>query len=364
MGQYYTTSPAGFEIIRRFEGCEKRRPDGLIEAYKIGADPVTIGIGQTGYMPDGRPVEMGLVITQQEADDALQYFVRQIVEPLVRKHFVARTQYEFDALVSWTYNLNHSKLERGEYSLPKLVNEKARDRDALITLWLRYIHTPGFENGLYRRRLAELLMFLGLPWSLPAVWGYVSTAIYKKAGVVQPTDPMFILDVAEQAAMTEDEITADLNNQQLIKMGGAPVPAKPKPAPKPQKAAEPAKMEEPKPEPKPAEKPPEPAPATPAPKVNPELPPKPMEQSQTHRGLSKAESGRETVVVGGTLTGIGALLPQLQAVTAYIEKFPAKSILYTLVIIGVIIAVVGAWRWFAGRMIAWEGRVRAERTKV
>lgn len=315
-------------------------------------------------MPDGRKVERGLVITQQEADDALMYFVRNVVDPLVRKHFVCRSQAEHDACASWVYNINHSKLERGEYSLPKLVNEKARDRDALITLWLRYIHTPGFENGLYRRRLAELLMFLGLPWSLPAVWGYVSTAIYKRAGIVQPTDPMFILDVAEQAAMTEEEITADLNNQQLIRMGGTPVPPAPKPAAKPQKAAEPAKVEEPKQEPKPAEKPPEPAPAPPVPKVDPALPPKPMEQSQTHRGLSKAESGRETVVVGGTLTGIGALLPQLQAVTAYIEKFPAKSILYTLVIIGVIVAIVGAWRWFAGRMIAWEGRVRAERTKV
>jgi GH24 family phage-related lysozyme (muramidase) len=356
MAKVWSTSPAGLKLIQTFEGCEKRRPDGTLEVYQVGADLPTVGWGQTGQMPDGRPVVEGLTITQQEADDALMYFVRNVVDPLVRKHFVCQTQAEHDACASWVYNVNHGKLERGEYSLPRLVNAKHRDTDALVTLWMRYIHTKGFENGLYRRRLAEVLMFMGLPWHKPAVWGYVSSAVYQRGGVVQPTDPMFILDVAEQAAMTEDEITADLNNQQLIKLQGKPA--------KPQKAAEPAKAVEPEPEPKPAEKPPEPAPAPPAPKVDPALPPKPMEQSQTHRGLSKAESGRETVVVGGTLTGIGALLPQLQAVTAYIEKFPAKSILYTMVIIGIIVAIVGAWRWFAGRMIAWEGRVKAERTKV
>ena len=195
----YTTSPAGYELIKRFEGCEKRLPDNRLTAYKIGADPWTIGWGQTGQMRDGRKVENGLIITQAEADDQLELFVRGVTEPLVRKHFVCQTQAEFDACVSWVYNVRHDKLEAGQYSLPQLVNLKARDTEALVNLWLRYVATPGFENGLYKRRLAEVLMFLGLPWNAPAVWGFISSASYKKGGVVNPTDPWFILSVAEQA---------------------------------------------------------------------------------------------------------------------------------------------------------------------
>jgi GH24 family phage-related lysozyme (muramidase) len=196
----YTTSPAGYDLIRRFEGCEEKLPDGRIRSYKKGADPQTIGWGQTGQMPDGRRVVPGLIITQQEADDALQYFVRNVTEPLVRKHFVCRSQAEFDACVSWVYNVSAAKLEAGKYSLPQLVNTKDRNIEALVELWLRYIHTPGFENGLYKRRIAEVLMFLGLPWNAPSVWGYVSKARYKtREGTVDPTDPWFILELAEQA---------------------------------------------------------------------------------------------------------------------------------------------------------------------
>lgn len=196
----FSTSDAGFELIKRFEGCEKRLPDNRLQAYKIGADPWTIGWGQTGQMPDGRRVESGLIITQQEADDALQFFVRNVVDPLVRKHFVVRTQNEHDACASWVYNIRHDRLERGDYSLPQLVNMKSRDIEAIANRWLQYVATPGFENGLYRRRIAEVLMFMGLPWNVPAIWGYVSTAIYKRAGQVNPTDPWFIFDMAQSLA--------------------------------------------------------------------------------------------------------------------------------------------------------------------
>lgn len=261
MAQHFTTSEAGYDLIRRFEGCEKKRPDGLIEAYKIGNDPWTAGWGQTGRMPDGRPVQEGLVITQQEADEALQYFVRAVVEPLVRKHFVCQTQAEFDACVSWTYNVRHDRLERGEYSLPQLVNLKARDTEALVNLWLRYVATPGFENGLYKRRIAEVLMFLGLPWNAPAVWGFISNAKYKQGGVVNPTDPWFILSVAEKAL-------------EAIKVP-PPIVPKPAPPPPPPKAAEPvqkpaaapAAPDAPKAEPKPTstvKKPPSPNTKAPA----------------------------------------------------------------------------------------------------
>jgi lysozyme len=252
-----TTSPAGYDLIKRFEGCEKRLPDNRLQSYKIGADPWTVGWGQTGQMPDGRPVVEGLIITQQEADDALAYFVRAVVEPLARKHFVCQTQSEFDAVVSFIYNTNHGKLERGEYSLPQMVNLKARDTEALVNLWLRYVATPGFENGLYKRRIAEVLMFLGLPWNAPAVWGFISTAKYKQGGVVNPTDPWFILSIAEKAVEA-------VNVPPPIV--AKPVPPK-APAAPPKPAAAPAAPDAPKAETKPAatvKKPPSPNTKAPA----------------------------------------------------------------------------------------------------
>ena len=324
MAQYWTTSAAGYEIIERFEGLHKVRPDGMIEAYKIAHDPVTIGIGQTGRMPDGRPVVMGLVITEQEARDALQYFVRNVTEPLVRKHFNARTQGEFDALVSWTYNISAAKLEAGKYSLPGLVNAKNRDIDAVIDKLLQYVNPNTiFEQGLYRRRLAEACMFLGLPWH------FALTAVLKRREgvIVDMTDPAYILEMAEAAK---------------------PIAS----LPDPPKA--PAPVIEVRVEPLPEI----------APRVDPVAPPKPMEESKTHRGLSKKESGQETVVIGSTLGGLSMILPHVEALTSFLARYPATAILSSLGFVGVIVAAVGGWRWFAGKMLAYEGRQEATTAKV
>jgi lysozyme len=228
------------ELIKRFEGCHKRRADGLIEVYKIGDDVPTIGWGQTGAMPDGRPVVPGLVITQQEADEALEWFVKNVSDPLTRKHFNARNQAEFDALSSWVYNLNHAKLERGEYSLPSLINLKARDVEAIISKWIEYKNPNSiFEQGLYRRRLAEICMFMGLPWH------FALTAVLKRAGgmITNMTDPFFVIQMAEQAA---EAATVPI------------VPAKPAAppvAPKPAATAKPPPAVTPAPDAKPADKP-------------------------------------------------------------------------------------------------------------
>jgi lysozyme len=324
MAQWFETSPAGMELIKRFEGCEKRLPNGRLTAYKKPGDPWTIGWGQTGAMPDGRPVVEGLTITQQEADEALVWFVKSVSDPLTRKHFNAQSQDEFDALSSWVYNINHAKLERGQYSLPALVNLRARDLDAVIAKWIQYKNPNTiFEQGLYRRRLAELCVFMGLPWHFA-----LSAVLKRRDGViVDMTDPAYILEMAEAAK---------------------PIPS----LPDPPKA--PAPVIEVRVEPLPEI----------APKVDPAKPLKPMEESDTHRGLSKAESGKETAIVGGVLTGIGAMLPNIQAITNYFNQFNGVTILTTLSVIGVGVIAVGAWRWWRGRIIAYEGRLTAERAKI
>ena len=320
MTSWYETSPAGMELIKRFEGCEKRLPNGRLQAYKKPGDPWTVGWGQTGAMPDGRPVVEGLTITQQEADEALVWFVKNVSDPLTRKHFNAQSQDEFDALSSWVYNINHAKLERGQYTLPALVNLRARDLDAVIAKWIQY-KNPGtiFEQGLYRRRLAELCMFMGWPWHFA-----LSAVLKRQSGViVDMTDPNYILSLAEQAK---------------------PIPQEPDPPKAPAPVIE--------------------VKAEPLPEIDPAIPLKPMEQSKTHRGLSKAESGKETAIVGGVLTGIGAMLPNIQAITAYLNQFDGATILTALSVVGVGVIAVGAWRFWVGKMQAHEGRVTATQAKV
>lgn len=346
MSKHFTTSEAGYDLIRRFEGCEKKRPDGLIEAYKVGNDPWTAGWGQTGQMPDGRKVQQGLVITQQEADDALEYFVRNVTEPLVRKHFNARTQAEFDALVSWVYNISAAKLEAGQYSLPQLVNLKTRDTEALVNLWLRYIHTPGFENGLYKRRIAEVLMFLGLPWNAPAVWGYIASAAYKKGGVVQPTDPWFILQVAEQAAEAN--------------LPPPPPPPKPKAETPPAAKSEPPAKAEPvgtKP-PSPATKKPEEVPY----KIDPNAGLKPLEESERAIGYFWQNVARLLL----RLTGMGtfgtaaagvANVVQSDAVlgSALMDLTIPVLVLVSGFVIAFVVKQYGDWKRSRGEKTATQG---------
>lgn len=333
MASAFKTDESGIELIETFEGYAKRQIingewTGKYVSYKpTRVSNWTIGGGQEHALYPGTPgeikVDENTVITHDQAYNALRFFVAQVVDPLVSKHFNPRTQAEHNALASWVYNIRHDRLEKNGYSLPDKVNAYNRDTGALISKWLEYCQTPGAENGLYKRRIAELLMFLGLPWNTPAVWGYVRSAIYKrKDGTVDPTPFDFVLAIAEQAAAVAPVIPVE---------------------------------EEPLPELPPAHT---------TPNIDPALPPKPMEESKTHKGLSKAESGRETVGIGVVLAGLGTLLPQLQVITTFLQNVPTIVILKALLLVGLGVAVIGAWRWWSGKMIAYEGRANAVQPKV
>ena len=85
----------------------------------------------------------------------------------------------------------------------------------------------------------------------------------------------------------------------------------------------------------------------------------------THRGLSKAESGRETAAISTVvITGAAATLPVADKITAYVDKYSPETILMVLLGFGVIMALIGVWRWMKGNALAYEGRMRAEGPKV
>ena len=311
------------ELIKRFEGCEKRLPDNRLTAYKKPGDPWTIGWGQTGRMPDGRPVVEGLVITQQEADIALEWFVKNVSDPLTRKHFNAQSQAEFDALSSWVYNLNHSKLERGEYSLPSLVNARARDIDAVIAKWVQYKNPNTiFEQGLYRRRLAELCMFFGWPWHFA-----LGAVLKRREGViVDMTDPHYILSLAEAAK---------------------PIASLPDP-PKP-----PAPVIEVKAEPLPEPKPP----------VDPALPPKKIEESRTGKAVNRASRGRETVAISTIGTVLAGLATQIEIIGRSLENIGTDTMIRVALFGFICLAGMGAYWWWSGRNEAYHRRLETQDPK-
>lgn len=143
-------SSSGIELIRRFEGLR-------LEAYR---DPVgiwTIGYGHT-------PASPGQIISLVQADDLLTHDVARFEEAVNDLVSVPLTQGQFDALVSFAYNLGEARL-RDSTLLRKL---NAGDRTAPSEFG-RWVHADGkVLPGLVRRRAAEAQMFASGPLPAPS----------------------------------------------------------------------------------------------------------------------------------------------------------------------------------------------------
>jgi lysozyme len=148
--------PAGLALIKRFEGCARRRSDGLFEAYPdpgTGAEPWTIGWGATG-----KGVTRGTVWSQAECDTRLERdlvrFARDVVRTLGSS---PTTQGQFDALVSFHYNTGAIT----KATLTKL--HKAGKFAAAQAEFGKWVHAGGRPlNGLVRRRAAEASLYAGM----------------------------------------------------------------------------------------------------------------------------------------------------------------------------------------------------------
>lgn len=145
-------SQAGINLIKEFEGC-------YLTAYKCPAGKWTIGIGHTGLV-DGKAICEGMTITQQKAEQLLSDYLENKYEPAVRKLGVEFNQNQYDALVSFCYNLGTGIFTGNLLSAIKAKNwtsvadqillyNKARVNGALTEL-----------RGLTRRRKAERELFL------------------------------------------------------------------------------------------------------------------------------------------------------------------------------------------------------------
>jgi lysozyme len=144
----------GIALVKRFEGCARKRPDGLFEAYPdpgTGGAPWTIGWGATG--PGIGPTT---VWTQQECDDRLERdLARHADEVEVAVVDSPTTQAQFDALVSFHFNTGAI----GRATLT--ARHRARDYLGASREFARWNRAGGrVLNGLVRRREAEAALYL------------------------------------------------------------------------------------------------------------------------------------------------------------------------------------------------------------
>ena len=143
------TSKNGFDLIKRFEGCE-------LTAYQDSVGVWTIGYGWTQQV-NGVPVGAGMTITQSVADKLLSSGVVQYEQAVSRLVTVAITQNQFDALVDFVYNLGVSSFERS--TLIKKLNDG--DYIGAADEFPRWNQAGGkVLSGLTRRRNAERELFL------------------------------------------------------------------------------------------------------------------------------------------------------------------------------------------------------------
>ena len=137
-----------YNLIMSFEGC-------AIKAYQCSGGRWTIGYGHT------TSVHPDQVITKEQARQLLMQDVNlyesYVNENIVKKIDYELTQGQFDALVSFSYNLGSISTKSGLHACIMM-----GDHVGAVEKLLLYTKSGGSSLlGLHRRRFAEALLFTG-----------------------------------------------------------------------------------------------------------------------------------------------------------------------------------------------------------
>lgn len=139
------TSITGKNLIMYYEGLR-------LKAYQDTGGVWTIGYGHTG--PE---VKKGLVITREQAEEYLATDLHEAELAVQRCVHWGMSQHQFDALVSFVYNLGVKQFENS--TLLKKLN--AKDILGASKEFGRWVYDDGkVQPGLIERREAERKLFL------------------------------------------------------------------------------------------------------------------------------------------------------------------------------------------------------------
>lgn len=140
-----TTSNKGKQLIKDAEGLQ-------LKAYRCPAGVPTIGWGHT------KGVKMGQQITEEQAEDMLIEDIAPIERFLNGLNTDFR-QGQFDALVSWIFNLGIGRFKGS--TIYRLILGHARDEEITDQL-VKWTYSGKQQlSGLMKRRVAEANLFLG-----------------------------------------------------------------------------------------------------------------------------------------------------------------------------------------------------------
>lgn len=136
----------GLKMIKQFEGCS-------LTVYKDVAGFPTIGVGHLI-----KPGEKFTTITQAQADDLLRSDARRFEIGVSNLVTVPLTQNQFDALVSFSFNLGLNALTTS--TLLKKLNYG--DYNGAADEFLKWNRAGGkVVQGITNRRTEERRIFLG-----------------------------------------------------------------------------------------------------------------------------------------------------------------------------------------------------------
>ena len=141
------TSQAGIDLIKRFEGCK-------LKPYLCPAGLWTVGYGHV--IGNGKEAPEKQLYTRGEINELLRTDLARFERGVLRYCPVHLTQSQFDALVSFSFNLGLGVLQRS--TLRQKILRK--DGEGAAKEILKYNKAGGqVLKGLTRRREAEYRMF-------------------------------------------------------------------------------------------------------------------------------------------------------------------------------------------------------------
>lgn len=137
-------SDNGLNLIKCMEGLKT-------QAYKCPAGVWTVGYGHT------RTAYQGMTVTFAQADDLLRSDVK-VSEAAVNRYVKDCTQNQFDALVSFVFNVGAGNFKNS--TMLRLINE-GRPAEEVAAEFGKWIYVKGkVSQGLVNRREFEKALYL------------------------------------------------------------------------------------------------------------------------------------------------------------------------------------------------------------
>lgn len=143
------TSQAGLDLIKAHEGLR-------LKAYRCPAGVLTIGYGTTSSAGVGKIAE-GMAITKIQAESMLVRSLEAFEQGVLAALKKPPTQHQFDALVSFAYNVGVAAMAKSSVVRHLNAGDPAKAAEA-FGLWVKA--GGRVLPGLVKRRQAERDLFL------------------------------------------------------------------------------------------------------------------------------------------------------------------------------------------------------------